>query len=115
MRADRDRVAQIVSNYISNALRHAPDGSSIEIAAAAGPAFVRLFVTDHGPGLAGDELEAVFERFYRVDRSRTRAAGGAGIGLAIVRALADAMGGGVWAESAGPGTGATFILELPAA
>jgi two-component system, OmpR family, sensor histidine kinase BaeS len=113
--ADRDRVAQIVSNYLSNALRHAPDGSRIEVAAEATQDFGRLEVTDHGPGLADDQLEAVFERFYRVDAARTRADGGAGIGLAIVRALAGAMGGQAWAESAGPGAGATFIVELPAA
>ena len=115
VRADRDRVAQIVSNYLSNALRHAPDGSSIEVAAEATREHGRIAVTDHGPGLADDQLEAVFERFYRVDAARTRTSGGAGIGLAIVRALADAMGGQAWAESAGPGTGATFLVELPAA
>jgi len=115
VRADRDRVGQIVSNYLSNALRHAPDGSSIEVAAEATPDCGRISVTDHGPGLADDQLEAVFERFYRVDAARTRASGGAGIGLAIVRALAGAMGGQAWAASGGPGTGATFLVELPAA
>ena len=113
--ADRDRVAQIVSNFVSNALRHAPDGSSIEVAATATPACGRVSVTDHGTGLAGDQLEAVFERFYRVDNARSRAVGGAGIGLAIVRALAEAMGGQAWAESRGPGAGATFVVELPRA
>ena len=77
--------------------------------------WVRASVADQGPGLAPDELEAVFERFYRVDAARSRAAGGSGIGLAIVRALADAMGGQAWAESAGTGMGATFFVELPAA
>ncbi len=113
--ADRDRVAEILSNYLSNALRHAPDGSSIEVCAEGKPEVGRIRVTDHGPGLAPDQLEVVFERFYRVDSARTRAVGGAGIGLSIVRALADAMGGQAWAESAGPGTGATFLVELPAA
>ena len=115
VRADRDRLAQIVSNYLSNALRHAPDGSTIEVAAGATADVGRVSVTDHGPGLEADQLEAVFERFYRVDGARTRADGGAGIGLAIVRALANAMGGQAWAESGGPGTGATFLVELPAA
>ncbi len=113
--ADRDRVAQIVSNYLSNALRHAPDGSRIAIAADELPDHVvRVSVADQGPGLTHDQLEAVFERFYRVDASRSRAAGGSGIGLAIVRALAEAMGGRAWAESAGPGLGSTFLVELPA-
>lgn len=111
--ADRDRVAQIVSNYLSNALRHAPDGSTITIATATSPTAVRVAVCDEGPGLTPGQLEAVFERFYRVDPARSRAAGGSGIGLAIVHALAEAMGGHAWAESPGLGRGATFILELP--
>jgi len=114
-RADRDRVAQVLANYLSNALRHAPEGSAITVATRAVDAQVVVAVTDEGPGLAPDQLEAVFERFYRVDAARSRASGGSGIGLAIVRALAGAMGGRAWAESAGPGTGATFLLELPAA
>ena len=113
-RADRDRLAQVVSNYLSNALRHAPDGSTIRLSTAATPGHVRLAVADEGPGLAPDQLEAVFERFYRVDPARSRAGGGAGIGLAIVRALAEAMDGQAWAESAGEGRGATFLVELPA-
>lgn len=114
-RADRDRLSQILANYLSNAIRHAPDGSAIAVWARRSDGRVRVGVTDRGTGLTSDQLEAVFERFYRVDPARSRAAGGSGIGLAIVRALADAMGGRVWAESAGPGTGATFLLELPAA
>ena len=113
--ADRDRLEQILANYLSNALRHAPDGSTIRVAVSATPRHVRLAVTDEGPGLAADQLDAVFERFYRVDAARSRAAGGSGIGLAIVRALADAMDGQAWAESPGPGRGATFLVELPAA
>ncbi len=76
---------------------------------------VRISVADEGHGLAPDQLEAVFERFYRVDAGRSRAAGGSGIGLAIVHALAEAMDGQAWAESDGAGTGATFHGELPAA
>jgi signal transduction histidine kinase len=115
-RADRDRVAEIVDNFLSNALRHAPDESTIDVVAGStGAGAARISVTDHGPGLAPDQLEAVFERFYRVDPARSRAAGGSGIGLAIVRALATAMGGRAWAESPGLGHGATFVLELPPA
>ena len=113
--ADRDRVAQVLANYLSNALRHAPDGSRITVAAERRRDVVVTSVRDEGQGLEADQLEAVFERFYRVDAARSRAAGGSGIGLAIVRALADAMDGSAWAESDGPGRGATFLLELPAA
>jgi len=114
-RADRDRVAQILANFLSNALRHAPDGTRITVSVERTKGWVRASVADEGPGLAADQLEAVFERFYRVDASRSRAAGGSGIGLAIVRALAGAMEGSTWAESDGPGRGATFHVELPAA
>ncbi len=114
-RADRDRVAQVLSNYLSNAIRYAPHGSMILLAPGTGPSGVRIAVTDHGPGLAPTQLEAVFERFYRVDPARSRSGGGSGIGLAIARALAVAMGGRAWAESAGPGQGSTFFLELPPA
>ncbi len=113
--ADRDRVAQVLANYLSNALRHAPDGSAITVSATTRDGRVALAVADEGPGLSRDQLEAVFERFYRADPARSRASGGSGIGLAIVRALAAAMGGRAWAESPGPGRGATFVLELPAA
>ncbi len=113
--ADRDRVAQVLANYLSNALRHAPDGSRITVAVGRSQGGIRASVADEGPGLEPDQLEAVFERFYRVDAARSRAAGGSGIGLAIVRAVAEAMGGSAWAESDGPGRGATFLVELPSA
>ena len=111
--ADRDRVAQIVGNYVSNAIRHAPDGSTITVLTGSVDGRVRLGVTDRGPGLASDQFEAVFERFYRVDPARSRSAGGSGIGLTIARALAEAMGGRTWAERPADGVGVTFMLELP--
>jgi histidine kinase len=113
--ADPDRVAQVITNFVSNALRHSPDGSTIEVWTEDVAGTARVAVRDHGTGLEGGQLEAVFERFYRVDPARTRAGGGAGIGLAIARALAEAMGGDVWAESSGLGQGSTFWLELPTA
>jgi len=72
-----------------------------------------LSVRDTGPGLDAEQRAHIFDRFYRIDASRSRAQGGAGIGLAIVAALAGAMGGRAWAESDGPGLGATFSIALP--
>lgn len=115
VRADRVRVAQILSNFLSNALRYSADGGSIEVTARRDGNVVVLAVRDEGPGLTVEELAHVFERFYRKDPARSRALGGAGIGLAIVRALAEAMGGRAWAESDGAGTGSTFAVTLPVA
>jgi signal transduction histidine kinase len=112
--ADRDRVIQIVGNFVSNAVRHAPPGSVVDIRCSEHDGHVRVGVSDSGPGLTLEQLEAVFVRFYRVDASRSRIEGGSGIGLAIVAALAGAMGGRAWAQSAGPGHGSTFFVELPA-
>jgi two-component system sensor histidine kinase BaeS len=114
-RADRDRVTQILANYLSNAIRHAPADSVVGVHCSETDGHARLAVTDAGPGLGPDELTAVFQRFYRVDAARSRIEGGSGIGLAIVSALAGAMGGRAWAESRGQGRGSTFIVELPAA
>jgi signal transduction histidine kinase len=115
VRADRDRLAQVLGNYLSNALHYGPDGSTIAVSALRSDGAVVLAVRDEGPGLTPEQRDHVFERFYRVDPSRSRALGGSGIGLAIVRALADAMGGRAWAESDGPGTGSSFKVSLPAA
>lgn len=113
--ADRDRLAQILANYLSNAIRYSPDGSNIAVRTRRGGDEVTVAVRDHGPGLTPEQRDQVFERFYRIDPSRSRALGGSGIGLAIARALVDAMGGRAWAESDGPGTGSTFAVSLPAA
>ena len=113
--ADRDRLAQIIDNYLSNALRYSAEGAPVRVTVGRRDSSVVLTVRDHGPGLTPEQCVSVFERFYRVDASRSRALGGSGIGLAIVRALADAMGGRVWAESDGPGSGSTFGLAIPMA
>jgi signal transduction histidine kinase len=110
--ADRDRVTQIVANYLSNAIRHAPSGSRVGITIRGGDE-ATISVSDTGTGLSPEQRDAVFLRFYRVDPARSRAGGGSGIGLAIVAALAQAMGGRAWAESSGPGKGATFWVSLP--
>ena len=113
--ADRDRLVQIVGNYLSNAVRHAPAGTAVRLTARSHGSLVHLSVADEGAGLSAEQQAQVFERFYRLDASRSRDEGGAGIGLSIVRALAEAMGGHAWAESPGPGRGSTFFVSLPAA
>lgn len=112
--ADRDRVVQIVGNFVSNAIRHAPADSVVELRCSKHGNRARVGVIDSGPGLSVEQREAVFQRFYRVDAARSRMEGGSGIGLAIVAALAGAMSGRAWAESAGPGLGSTFFIDLPA-
>lgn len=114
VRADAERLRQILDNYLSNAIRYSASGTTVTIAAAQDRDEVVVSVTDQGPGLTPEQLDRVFERFYRVDPSRSRALGGSGIGLAIARALAEAMGGRVAAESEGEGRGATFRVALPA-
>ena len=111
---DPDRIAEVLANVLDNALRHTPTGGRVEVAAAGRGKQVELVVADTGEGIAPEHLERVFERFFRVDPARTRTAGGSGIGLAIARAIAEAHGGRVHAESEGPGLGARFVITLPA-
>jgi two-component system sensor histidine kinase BaeS len=110
--ADRDRLAQILRNLLDNALTVTPQGGQVTLSAGASGALVELSVADTGPGIPPEHLPHVFERFYRVDPSRTRATGGAGLGLAIVRHLVEAQGGTVAVASA-PGGGARFAFTLP--
>lgn len=115
VRADRDRVLQVLTNVLGNALRSTPPPGEVEIAVAREGAAVRFSVGDTGIGLAPEHLTLVFERFYRVDTSRSRALGGSGVGLVIAKALVEGMGGRIWAASPGLGRGATFSFTLPVA
>jgi signal transduction histidine kinase len=111
--ADRQRVAQVIANLVRNAVRHTPEGGLVAVRAERGDDRLAVVtVEDTGVGIPADELEHVFERFYRADASRDRASGGAGLGLAIVRELVVAMGGEVSAESA-VGEGSRFWFTLP--
>lgn len=112
--ADRDRLVQILLNLLGNALRYTPPDGAIVIEAQPVDGAVQITVRDTGIGITSEHLPHVFERFYRVDKSRTRSSGGTGIGLTIVRHLVHAHGGEVWAESDGPGTGTAFHLTMPA-
>jgi two-component system sensor histidine kinase BaeS len=111
---DPDRMAQVLTNLLENALRYTPQGGKITLAAGRSLAGVRLSVTDQGPGIEPEEMSRIFERFYRVDKSRQRHEGGSGLGLAIARSIVMGHQGRIWAESE-PGKGTTFFIELPAA
>jgi two-component system, OmpR family, sensor histidine kinase BaeS len=111
---DRERIAEALANVLANALRHTPTGGSVDVRASQPERdFVDIAVADNGDGIASEHLDRIFERFYRADPARSRATGGTGIGLAIVRAILEAHGGTVAATSEGTGRGATFTLRLP--
>lgn len=111
---DEARLHQVVQNLVTNALRHTPAGTPIEARLRTEGASAVVEVVDHGPGLDPQQRERVFERFYRVESSRTRDSGGSGLGLAIVAALVAAHAGAVTVDDT-PGGGATFRVTLPLA
>ena len=112
LEADPDRLTQVLRNLVRNAVAHTAPGGRIAVVAHARAGRLTVAVTDSGPGIAPEHLERVFERFYRVDEGRSRDRGGSGLGLAIARAIVEAHGGRIWAESQ-PGQGTTITLELP--
>jgi len=113
--ADPDRLAQVLGNLLSNALRHTSPGGTVTVSAATHGSTVEIAVTDDGEGFTNEDSSRLFERFFRADSSRTRENSGSGIGLTISRALVDAHGGTMAAASEGPGQGATFTIRLPRA
>jgi signal transduction histidine kinase len=113
VRADSDRAVQVLTNLLTNAFGYTPASGRVELSVASARNEVRFQVKDSGIGIAAEHLPHLFERFYRVDKSRARTSGGAGVGLTIAQALVEAMGGRIWAESPGPGQGATFRFTLP--
>jgi signal transduction histidine kinase len=111
-RANPDDLAQVLGNLLSNAARYTPTGGTVTVRADRRPTDLLVSVTNTGEGIPPDDLERVFERFYRVEKSRDRARGGAGIGLAIVKQLVETAGGRVGAESSDGQT--RFWFSLPA-
>jgi signal transduction histidine kinase len=111
--ADATRAMQILTNLLVNALRYTPAPGRVEVGVSAEERMVAFRVSDSGVGLSPEQLAHIFERFYRADKSRSRAFGGSGIGLTIARSLAQAMGGEIRVESAGTGQGSSFTLTLP--
>lgn len=111
---DAARLRQVLDNLLGNVRAHTPEGTSVVVRMSDEEDGARIEVTDDGPGMTPEAAAHVFERFYRVDKSRSRQHGGAGLGLAIVAAIVQAHGGEVTATSA-PGAGATFTVRLPLA
>lgn len=111
--ADASRLEQVISNLVDNAIKYGRTGGRVTVGARAGDeGKIEVFVQDDGPGLPADALERVFERFYRVDKARSREQGGTGLGLSIVKHIVQSHGGKVWAKSE-LGNGTTFFVTLP--
>jgi two-component system sensor histidine kinase BaeS len=110
---DPTRIRQAMFNLLSNALRHTPSGGAIHVFGEVKNNEVVLSVKDTGEGLQPDQFAAVFDRFYRADKSRSRETGGTGLGLAIVKAIAESHGGRVAVSSEGMGKGSRFSIYLP--
>lgn len=113
MRADKDRLVQVLINLIGNAVRFSDTGGSVQLEAIPVDDRVEFAVSDTGRGIPSDKLESIFGRFSQVDSSDTREKEGTGLGLAICRGLIDRMGGRIWVEST-LGEGSVFRFELPA-
>ena len=106
------RIAQVLGNLVKNSLVYTPEGGFVRIRASRSGPDVMISVTDNGPGIPDDELPFIFERFCRLDRSRSRKTGGSGLGLTIAKTIVTAHGGRIWAESeVGKGTTITFSLS----
>lgn len=112
---DEDRLCQVFLNLVGNALQYTSPGGDVAISARRQGQEILVAIHDTGSGIPAEHLSYVFDRFYRVDKSRSRAGGGTGIGLTIAKHLVEAHGGRIWAESPGLGRGSTFTFSLPIA
>lgn len=115
VRADCDRSMQILTNLLGNALQYTASGGRVELVISSEHDAVRFSVHDTGIGLSSETLPHIFQRFYRVDKSRSRGSGGSGIGLTVAKHLVEAQGGRIGAESSGLGKGSRFWFTLPIA
>ena len=110
---DTDKLTQVIDNIISNALKYSPDGGNIRFGIIVKNDLLQVMVSDDGMGIPSENVNRIFDRFYRVDRARARSMGGTGLGLAIAREMIEAHGGKIWAESEeGRGTTIFFTLEI---
>ncbi|RNF39915.1 cell wall metabolism sensor histidine kinase WalK [Planococcus salinus] len=109
---DPDKLTQVIDNIISNALKYSPEGGKVRFKVNAQEGFLLVQISDQGMGIPKENVEKIFDRFYRVDRARSRAMGGTGLGLAISKEMILAHGGVIWAESK-YGKGTTIFFTLP--
>ena len=109
---DQDRMTQVIDNLINNAIKYSPDGGDVIIRIEDQRDSVIFSVQDQGLGISPVDIGHLFERFYRVDKARSREQGGSGLGLAIAKEVIELHGGKIWVESQ-EGHGSTFSFELP--
>lgn len=110
---DTDKLTQVIDNIISNAIKYSPDGGNIRFGVVVSDSILKVMISDDGMGIPSENVDRVFDRFYRVDRARARSMGGTGLGLAIAREMIEAHGGKIWAESdEGKGTTIFFTLDI---
>jgi len=111
--ADATQLVQLVGNLLDNAVKYTPAGGRVDVTAAQTDGGVTISVRDTGIGIPHGEVDRIFERFYRVDKARSRRLGGTGLGLAIVKGIVEAHGGAISVETE-LGKGSTFTVVLPA-
>ena len=110
---DTDKLTQVIDNTISNAIKYSPDGGNIRFGVVVADSILKVMISDDGMGIPSENVDRIFDRFYRVDRARARSMGGTGLGLAIAREMIEAHGGRIWAESEeGQGTTIFFTLDI---
>ncbi|WP_172370290.1 cell wall metabolism sensor histidine kinase WalK [Sporosarcina jiandibaonis] len=109
---DTDKMTQVIDNIISNALKYSPDGGEVYFGVSVLDKYIKVMISDDGMGIPFENVNRIFDRFYRADRARSRALGGTGLGLAIAREMIMAHGGEIWAESE-EGQGTTIFFTLP--
>jgi PAS domain S-box-containing protein len=110
--ADSKRLEEVLRNLLNNAVKYSPEGGAITVRGHRESQELLIQVSDHGIGIAPEDVDKIFERFYRINNETTQQAGGVGLGLAVCKSILEAHGGRIWVESA-PGQGSTFCFTLP--